>query len=341
MRKLAKRFISLGAGVQSTTMLLLSAEGRLDKADAAIFSDTGWEPQGVYDHLEKLKPLAEEAGIPIYVVRRGSIRSIRGAAQMPLWIKKADGKKAISKRQCTRDYKIHPIRAEVRRQLGAGPRARVPEYLGYAEQWIGFSTDEKDRQQGTGNDVQFMVNRFPLLELGWSRQDCIKFLARRGWGSTPKSSCVGCPFHGNAYWRKLRDNSPREWRDAVDFDKNLRNPDFMVRPDGRPVMPLGVESFLHQDLVPLGEVDLDRATRERNCDGRYADADGVMYDPEDDVPGCSPFACPSREAYTLSKWEEFNPEEVIVPETGERQPLSYMRGCGLPYNGEDDEAEAA
>ena len=35
------RLLSLGAGVQSTTLLLLAAEGRLPKLDGAIFSDTG------------------------------------------------------------------------------------------------------------------------------------------------------------------------------------------------------------------------------------------------------------------------------------------------------------
>lgn len=47
-----KRFISLGAGVQSTTMLLMSLNGDLERADCAIFADTQDEPKAVYDHLE-------------------------------------------------------------------------------------------------------------------------------------------------------------------------------------------------------------------------------------------------------------------------------------------------
>jgi hypothetical protein len=46
------RILSLGAGVQSTTMALMAAVGEIaDKPDAAIFADTGWEPKAVYDHL--------------------------------------------------------------------------------------------------------------------------------------------------------------------------------------------------------------------------------------------------------------------------------------------------
>ncbi len=60
--------LSLGAGVQSTCVLLMSCRGVLPKLDCAVFADTGWEPKAVYDHLEWLKGEAERAGIPVHVV---------------------------------------------------------------------------------------------------------------------------------------------------------------------------------------------------------------------------------------------------------------------------------
>ena len=40
------RALSLGAGVQSTTMALLAAHGEVGPMrDCAIFADTGWEPR--------------------------------------------------------------------------------------------------------------------------------------------------------------------------------------------------------------------------------------------------------------------------------------------------------
>lgn len=49
------RIISLGAGVQSTTMALMAAHGAITPMpDCAIFADTGWEPIAVYDHLRWL-----------------------------------------------------------------------------------------------------------------------------------------------------------------------------------------------------------------------------------------------------------------------------------------------
>ena len=56
------RLLSLGAGVQSTTLLLMSLCGELPKLDAAIFADTGWEPARVYEHLERITAEAERGG---------------------------------------------------------------------------------------------------------------------------------------------------------------------------------------------------------------------------------------------------------------------------------------
>ena len=36
--------LNLGAGVQSSTVLLMSIHGELPHIDHAIFADTGWEP---------------------------------------------------------------------------------------------------------------------------------------------------------------------------------------------------------------------------------------------------------------------------------------------------------
>jgi len=49
--------LNLGAGVQSTTLYLMSMSGEVRPFDVAIFADTGEEPQAVYKHLEWLQSL--------------------------------------------------------------------------------------------------------------------------------------------------------------------------------------------------------------------------------------------------------------------------------------------
>lgn len=64
--------LSLGAGVQSSTLLLMALQGGLP--DCAIFADTGWEPQAVYDHLDRLEANARADGLPVHRVSAGNFR---------------------------------------------------------------------------------------------------------------------------------------------------------------------------------------------------------------------------------------------------------------------------
>lgn len=53
--------ISLGAGVQSTTLLLMAVHGEIEpKPEYAIFADTGWEPVKVYKYIEALRLIAKK-----------------------------------------------------------------------------------------------------------------------------------------------------------------------------------------------------------------------------------------------------------------------------------------
>jgi hypothetical protein len=75
---LTHRYLSLGgAGVQISTLLLLAAQGRIPRFDAAVFADTSWEPAAVYENLDRLSGIAEQAGIEVVRVSAGDTRSRR------------------------------------------------------------------------------------------------------------------------------------------------------------------------------------------------------------------------------------------------------------------------
>ncbi len=297
--------LSLGAGVQSTTLLLLAAEGQLPKLDAAIFADTGWEPRTVYEHLDRLeREVAEPAGIPIIRVRAGQSGTQRNTGslrddslapgswvRMPVFVADRSGNgAAMVRRQCTEEYKVKPIKAEIRRRLGYPHPRPVPRGV-FVEQWIGISRDEFHRAKDA--TVRYLHNSFPLLSmgdaadgrLGWTRNDCIRYLRSKGWQSTPKSACIGCPYHGNRAWRDLRDNHPEEWQDAVDFDRSLRDTE---------LRGIKAAPYLHRSLLPLAEAPIDKVTR-----GEWNDRQGNLFDAAADLEeegnpdGCSPWACRS------------------------------------------------
>jgi len=57
------RILSLGAGVQSSTMALMADQGAFGvKPDAAVFADTGWEPSTVIDLTDVPEVIREGKG---------------------------------------------------------------------------------------------------------------------------------------------------------------------------------------------------------------------------------------------------------------------------------------
>lgn len=245
------RVLSLGAGVQSTTLALMAAKGEIEAPDCAIFADTGWEPRAVYEHLARLEAALP---FPVHRVSAGNIREdiCRGASQrtgriaaVPWFLRNPDGSQGMGRRQCTAHYKLEPMALKVRELLGATRRGRVH---GCATILIGISTDEAARMRPAR--VRYMRNVWPLIDAGMSRNDCLRWLARAGWAA-PKSSCIGCPFHSDAQWRELRDGAPAEWADAVALDVMIR--------DGGSGRGIRGQQFMHRSMVPLSEVDLSTA----------------------------------------------------------------------------------
>lgn len=240
------RVISLGAGVQSTTMALMAAHGELGPMpDCAVFADTGWEPKAVYEHLRWL--MSGVLPFPVKIVSNGNIREAL-VAEKPAYVAvpfhyKTERERGIGRRQCTHEYKLKPLRWAWRDLLGKGRKERIA--AGAVEAWIGISTDEAMRVKPSG--VQWQVNRWPLIERRMSRGDCLQWLKRNGYPEPPKSSCIGCPLHGNAHWREMKRNAPDEFADAVEVDRLIR---------GSGTAQAGLEQFMHPRLVPLDVVDL-------------------------------------------------------------------------------------
>ena len=241
------RVISLGAGVQSTTLALMAAYGEIGPMpDCAIFADTGWEPISVYEHLDRLK---QALPFPVYIVSAGNLRNDllnqansegRRFAAVP-WFTANGG---MNLRQCTNEYKLMPVRKKLRELLGYQKGQRIPAKS--VELWIGISTDEIQRMKDPRDKWQ--THRWPLIDARMSRRDCISWLKSHGWNA-PKSACIGCPYHSDAMWRDMKDNDPVSWSDAIEVDRAIRNS----------VRKMRHEQFMHRSLKPLDQVDLSTA----------------------------------------------------------------------------------
>ena len=238
--------LSLGAGVQSSVMALMAAKGEMQMPDAAIFADTGWEPEGVYQHLDWIE---SQVSYPVHRVSVGNIRkdsvdSINTTGQrfasIPFYLSNG----GLLRRQCTMEYKIEPIRKKIRELLGVGFRQRVPQGT-KVTQAIGISTDEATRMKPARD--KWIENVWPLIEKRMSRQDCMNWFEREYPGRVlSKSACIGCPYRDDKGWREMKINDPKSFADAVEFDKS-------VRTGGS--SRVNHDMFLHRSLKPLDEVD--------------------------------------------------------------------------------------
>jgi len=257
------RILSLGAGVQSTALLLMMVKGELPKADHVVFADTGWEPKRVYAHLQWLRGIMEENGMPFHIVSKGNIREDflaegKRYASMPLHLTNEEGKRGMVRRQCTSEYKLGPLMKKQRELAGLKPGQRCKEHR--ITTVIGISYDESQRMR----DPQFswIQHDYPLVNNKITRQDCIDWCENNGYPRPPRSACIGCPFKNQDEWRHLKQNA-EEWEDAVAFDRDIRGiPHVAQRLRGT--------AYLHSSRVPLSEADL-RTDREKGILDLFGD----------------------------------------------------------------------
>ena len=263
--------ISLGWGVQSWTLAAMVALGELPPVDFAVHSDTTWERSSTYAFAAEWMPWLETHGVRVVTVSdpdiAGAVVDNHGGLFIPAYtlqpehIVVSDGRYAIDenedgdliyeydpemdgkeikipaskgqlRRQCTNRWKIQPMRRYISTQL----KSKTP---GAVEQWLGITLDEYQRAKDS--DVQYIKHRFPLLEMNYSRADCLAWLERHGLPSPGKSACTFCPYHNRITWERMKREDGHDWRQAVDVDARIR--------DKRPPYPL----FVHPARVPLPE----------------------------------------------------------------------------------------
>jgi hypothetical protein len=233
-------YLSLGAGTESGALLVMSALGLhgCPRADFAIFADTQDEPQWVYDQRDMLKAWAEPLGMPVLTITRGKL-SADPVIRVPVFVKARKSKTNPSGKgsspltqNCTRDYKITPIRREVRRIM----RERG---IKTATVLMGVSLSEADRMSDSGR--KWLTHAYPLIDAGMRRADCEDLLRDHGFPPFLKSACVYCPWHSAKAWLDVRDHDPDGWTRAIAYDERVR---------------AQRKAAVHRSLIPLRDVSL-------------------------------------------------------------------------------------
>lgn len=189
--------LSLGAGVNSTALLILKTQGKVD-FDLAVFSDTGAENPETYQYIEEvIKPFCLKHGIALEIIKREGKNLYEESLE----------KKIIPTRifrSCTDKFKTRVLRKFVMTKF---PDAIV-HFL------IGIDAGEQNRAK------QDCGNFFPLIELNIDRKECERIIRDAGLPIPKKSGCFFCPFTPKNGWLNLLKNHPSLYEKAEELEKN-------------------------------------------------------------------------------------------------------------------------
>lgn len=299
------RVLNFGAGTQSTALLYLALDGRVN-IDAAVFADTGAEERHTYEHLHYCETLCDEAGIDFHVVSQGNLRdkvlaSMDGQrfASIPLFCRNEDGEPAMLRRQCTKEHKIEPINKIVRRyaykhffrSYGYAGK-RLDELVDVARAKWEDLPDERDRSVKMLSQKRITqcvrveqlfgittdeVSRMRVSDLGASRHR-YPLVYSLDWS---RSDCIDYlrstdrrqPARSSCFFCPFHDND--HWREMKENrpEEFQRAVEFDRTIRGGELRGVQADAlYLHSSLQPLEDVDF---SRQDEGDGFHSECTGT------------------------------------------------------------------
>lgn len=215
---------SYGGGVQSTALLVLAAQGKID-CKTFLFCNVGDDSENPdtikYVH-EVAMPFAREHGIEIIelqkVLRTGETDTLYqrltkpGSKTIGIPVRMSNG--APGNRSCTADFKVLVVDKWLRAHGGKQRGAQVA---------LGISLDEFQRVKPNMDPatLAWKENVFPLIDLRMDRQACMNVIRSAGLPVPPKSSCWFCPYHRLSVWQEMRQKQPELFWKAARLEETI------------------------------------------------------------------------------------------------------------------------
>lgn len=260
-----KRYFSFGGGVQSTAVLVLAAQGRV-QYDAFLFSNVGNDSENpaTIAYVENVaKPFAAAHGIELVELQKrrrtgeavtllGQLHHSRKSIDIPAYV----GAGAPGNRNCTINFKMNVI--------GKYTKAHGATEADPATVAIGISMDEIQRMHNK-SAIAWQTLEYPLIDLRLYRRDCMRLIADAGLPVPPKSSCWFCPFHRRDEWVTMKREQPEQFGRAVALEQMLNERRATLGRD---------EIYLHASLQPLeravgDQMAFDFSESDMPCDTGY------------------------------------------------------------------------
>lgn len=218
--------VAYGAGTNSTAMLVGLHE-RGERPDAIVFADTGGERLETYAHVESMRQWCARVSFPDIVTVRHQSKEF-GAETLEATSLRTGSLPSIAYgyRACSTKWKRDPQNAWARVWTPAVEAWSRGERV---VKLIGFDADEPQRATRSDaasasdpTDFKRYTLRYPLIEWGWGREECVDAIARAGLRQPGKSSCFFCPMSKPREVLDLRDTAPDLFARALAIEDGAR-----------------------------------------------------------------------------------------------------------------------
>lgn len=174
--------VSFGGGVNSSALLIGLWE-RQERPDYILFADTGGERPDTYAHIDVMRNWCHEHDFPD-IIRVSELQTL----EVDCLQRHALPGLAYGFRSCSEHFKVRPQKRWLREH------GVVPSF------WLGIDAGEAHRAKEG--------NRYPLIEWGWDRKDCLAALHHAGIPSPGKSACFFCPSTKKHEILRLKEKYP-------------------------------------------------------------------------------------------------------------------------------------
>lgn len=180
---------SYGGGSNSTAMLIECAK-RGVKVDLILFADTGGEKPHTYNYVKIFSDWLVANGMPEII----TVNKVRANGEVLTLEQDCLEKNMLPSiaygfKSCSQKYKIQPQDKFVNNWP---PAKEIWASGGKITKLIGYDTDESHRSQKDYSDDKYSF-RYPLIEWGMGRQECIDSIKAAGLCLPGKSACYFCP----------------------------------------------------------------------------------------------------------------------------------------------------
>lgn len=203
--------VAYGGGTNSTAMLIGMYQ-RGERVDLILFADTGGEMPHTYEYIKLFSAWLVAHDMPPIITVRANRKD--ATLEEECLRKKTLPSIAFGFKTCSLGWKVQPQEVFLNNNEEA---KAIWKSGGLITKCIGYDADESRRAK-IASDGKYEL-RYPLIEWGWGREECVESIRSVGLPLPGKSACFFCPSSKKAEVRALATESPELLARAVAMER--------------------------------------------------------------------------------------------------------------------------